>query len=142
MTKYLYLFSILTLIATFILLTLIGYWLFYPDNIVVVENPNQIKVDKQVYKHEEHIKYTFSYCKSRPMFGLIARALTNDITITYTNIYSDLEAGCHSVTFGDLFIPEFAPPGKYHINISAEYKINPIRTFIVNLQTVEFMVIE
>jgi hypothetical protein len=140
MRKILYCFSIIILLAAFGIMTLIGYWYFWPDNIITVTNPLNIKVDKEVYKPGDRITYTFDYCKDRDMIGLISKALVNDIRIVYTSIHSNLSVGCHKATIGSVIIPEYVPDGSYHLEVTGEYQINPIRTYTVFLQTVEFTI--
>lgn len=137
--KILYLFSFLTLVMTFITICVFAYWMFWPDNVMVLKS-DIVKTDKEVYRPGERISYTVDYCKKRQISGLTSRTLVNDIRIAYTTITSDLPAGCHIVSDNDLIIPEFTSEGKYHISILVEYKINPIRVLRINYRTNEFIV--
>ena len=134
--------SCVTLLFTAILVGLVGYWLFYPDNVVVVTNPNTIKVDKTVYYAGDRITYTFSYCKTRPIVAEVSRALVDDFRTLYDMKQSDLPIGCHTISTNELTIPNFEPSGTYHLNISAVYPINPLRDYTVLMRTVDFKVIQ
>ncbi len=134
--------SLLTLVLATALMLLLGYWLFWPDKVITVENPLQIKVDKALYHHGDRVTYTFDYCKTRDLIGMVSRALVNEVRISYSETYSNLAVGCNNVKVSTLFIPEYAPPGKYHLELTGEYKLNPIRTYTIYLQTVDFMVVD
>jgi len=128
-----------TLALGFIFLGIIFYWLWWSDQIVTVQ-AQEIAVNKEVYKPGERIAYTFSYCKTQQIPGTVTRAIVNDIRITYTDIYSDLPIGCHTVTVADLTVPDFLPSGLYHLEVSGEYQVNPLRVDRNSWRTVDFQV--
>ena len=122
----------LSFIALFITAAIAGifaYWLVWPDNVVVVKNPNHVHVLKNHYHRGEHISYVLDFCKSRRIPGKIYRSLVNGIQVTYTPIESDLPAGCRQATISDLKVPEFITPGIYHIEGAGVYEINPLREY-------------
>ena len=132
--------SIVTFLSLGFLMVLVGYWLFWPDNIVTISNPNSIQIDKAVYAPGDRITYTLSYCKTAPMTANVMRALVNDYRTLYDTVESNLPTGCHTTKINELTIPSFAPDGTYHLTGEADYKINPLRTFTVMWRTVDFQV--
>jgi hypothetical protein len=117
---------------------LLGYWLVYPDDVVVVTKP--VTVNSEVYHPGERLTYTLSYCKTRKLVGNVVRSLINGTRLTFTTVQSDLPVGCHTVNVSDLVIPDYADSGTYHIEATIEYKINPIRTFEVYFKSQEFKI--
>jgi hypothetical protein len=120
--------------------TIIMVWTYWPDNIVVVKSV--ITVDKKVYYPGDRITYTFSYCKTRKLPGTVVRSLDNSIRITFTSIESDLQVGCHTINVSDLVIPDYVDAGKYHIEGTGEYHINPIRSYFNFWKSEEFEIIK
>ena len=118
----------------------VGYWLLWPDKIVVV-NPN-VTTEKTVYAPGDRITYTLSYCKTRKLPGDVSRALVNSVRITFTNVTSDLAVGCHTIRISDLVIPDYIDAGTYHIEGSGLYQINPIRKFLNTWKSNEFQVVK
>lgn len=134
----------LSIIGTVFILTALGvftYWSFQPD-VITITDPLNIPVGKSVYKVGERITYTFEYCKTRKLVGVVDRALVDSYRITYAQITSDLAVGCYTVNVNDLVIPDFIVTNgdKYYLEITAVYKINPIKTQYVYLRTQEFLI--
>ena len=134
--------STITLISTTFLVGLVVYWLFVPDNVVTVNNPQALVVDKIVYKAGDRITYTLCYCKTRRIVGKVDRALVDGFRTIYEPIYSDLPTGCHTVKINELVIPSFTPTGTYHLDMTAEYKVNILKTYMINFRSVDFKVIQ
>jgi hypothetical protein len=129
-----------TFIVSFGLIALLGYWEFWPDNILTVQNAQELSVDKTIYSPGDRITYTLNYCKTRNMPGILLRALVDGFRMTYEPKGGNLPVGCHTINVNDLEIPSFIPSGIYHLDMSAEYKINPLKSFIVNYRTVDFLI--
>jgi hypothetical protein len=117
---------------------LLSYWLLYPDNVVTVIAP--VTVSSLVYHPGERITYTLSYCKTRKLVGSVVRSLVDGTRLTFTTVQSDLPVGCHTINVSDLVIPDYVDSGTYHIEATAEYKINPARTFEVYFKSQEFKI--
>ena len=118
----------------------IGIWSFYPDKILTVNDPNNVQVDKEVYQTGERITYTVDYCKSRRLPSILSASLVDGVRINYDAANSNFDAGCHVTDVSDLTIPSFVATGVYHLEITAEYQINPIRKSFVTFRTVDFRV--
>ena len=133
--------SSITLGLTILLCCLVGYWLFYPDNVTTISNSDSVPVNKTTYTAGEHITYTLSYCKTRSLTGKVMRALVDGYRTVYETVYSNLPVGCHTINVNELVIPSFTPTGKYYLTGTTEYAINPLRTVSNSWKTVEFNVI-
>lgn len=133
--------TVYLLIITALLLALVGYWLVYPQKVMVIENPMNVKLDKTVYQKGERITYELHYCKYQPYTATVLRTLVNSIRISYTEMRSDLAVGCGTIHSSDLQIPEFAEVGRYHIETTMEYKINPLRTEKITWRSQEFDIV-
>lgn len=133
--------SIVTGILSVILLGLVTYWLFWPDNVMVIKNPQAVQVDKQVYQAGDRLTYTVSYCKSRVAIGTITRALVDGYRTNFDVKTNSLTPGCHTVSLNDLEIPKFVPTGTYHLEATASYVLNPLRNQNVRWQSVDFQVV-
>jgi hypothetical protein len=141
MIMYLRILTCSTLISFASLVWLLWYWHFQP-NIFTVENPTQIKVDKEVYKPWDRIIYTFTYCKTKKWVGTIDRALVDWIRITYNRLTSDSPVWCYTINVADLTIPDFVSESIYHLDMTVIHKINPIKTQKVYLLSVPFKVVK
>jgi len=139
--KYLKHLSIFTFLLFIFFFWLITYWSFQP-NIISFENPDSLQIDKQEYRPWDRIIYTMTYCKKYRLVWLVDRSLVDWYRITYNQITSDLPEWCHTVKSADLVVPSFASASTYYLDISAEYKLNPIKTQKVNLKTQPFKVIK
>ena len=142
MSKKIHIFSIIGLLFISYSLVVFYYWSFIQPDIIKFNNPDSIQVDKTSYFPGERITYTLDYCKTRNLIGIVNRSLQDTYRITYTTVNSNIEVGCHVVKVNDLTIPDFIKgDGKtYHLSIMGQYKINPLRTQVVNLKTVDFLI--
>jgi hypothetical protein len=130
----------LTFTISFGFLILLGYWEFWPNNILTIENSQKISVDKTSYSPGDRITYTLNYCKTKTISGNSLRALVDGFRMTYEPIKGNLPIGCHTININDLTIPTFIPGGTYHLDMSIEYDINPLRSIIINYKTVDFLI--
>lgn len=140
--KHLNIISIFLSVSIILMAVVSYYWLFFEPVIVTVDNPTNIVVDKTEYKRGERITYSFDYCKTKPLTGIVNRAIVDGLRITYAEIKSDLAVGCNTVNINDLVVPDFIKNGEYYITITAEYQTNPFRRDIILLRTVNFKVTE
>ena len=130
-----------TLALTAIMMAMIAYWLFRPVTVLVVKNPQAVKVDKQVYQAGDRLIYSLDYCKHEAIPGTISRALVDGIRISYVAFYNNLPKGCGVTNNADLVIPEFVGTGTYHIEATATYRINPLKTVSTTWRSEDFQVV-
>jgi hypothetical protein len=131
-----------TLILTAIFLLLIGYWAFFPREVLIIKEPNAVRLDKNIYHKGDRITYTLDYCKKVNIPGTILRSLVDGIRINYVAYYNNLGVGCGVISNADLVIPDFVTAGTYHIEATAEYQVNPIRKVLHNWRSVDFQVVD
>ena len=141
-TFILHLFTIITLVFSFLFFCLIGYWMFYPVEVITYEHPESIQVDKAVYKAGERISYTLEYCKKYDTQGKVSRVLVNGTRTNFTEYITNLPTGCNKTLVNDMIIPAYLDRGLYHIETTAVYKINPISDFVGTWKSVEFEIID
>lgn len=134
-------YTLYLLLLTTLLLGVVGFWLLYPQKVMVIENSQNVKLDKTVYHKGDRITYEMKYCKYKPYTATVLRTLVNSIRITYTELHSNLEMGCRTLRSSDLEIPEFAETGRYHIETTIEYVINPLRTERITWKSQEFEIV-
>jgi hypothetical protein len=134
--EHIYIISCLTFIIVSV--ALFSYWAFYPQVVIRLTAP--ITLDKSSYSPGDRLSYTYSYCKDRQLPGIVVRALVNGTRTTFTTITSDLTVGCHTSTSSDLVIPDYADSGTYHLEGTAEYRINPINTYMLSWKSQEFKI--
>jgi hypothetical protein len=122
-----------------VMLVLYCYWMFWPNQ--VMKTTGIAQTNRLKYYPGENLDYTFKYCKFRPIVGTVTRALVDGTRTTFNTIQSDLPAGCHEPWICSLRIPRNTPQGIYHLEITGEYKVNPLRTEINRLRSNDFEVI-
>ena len=127
---------------------LVFYWTFIDGElirkVIIIENPSELKTEKDVYIPGEMVRAYISYCKYRNIPAVYQSALVNH-TLT---LYSSQERnsgimGCKKDVLIDL---EVIPPNSYadtfHINRTLKYRVNPLREVIIQLKTVDFKVVK
>ena len=134
--------SVVTFILTITLALWISYLLWYPDNLIIIKNSQSLPVSQLTYNTGDRIVYTLDYCKTRNITGSVSRALVDDYRLTFEDVNSNLETGCHVVKINEIVIPEFTQPGTYHLEITGTYQINVLRKLVVELRTVNFNIIK
>ena len=107
---------------------------------IVIKDNNNIIVDKEIYSPWDRITYTISYCKKYDISATVSRALVNSIRINYTEYSTNVLPGCGTIKINDMVIPEFIDAGKYHIETTSTYKVNPIKTHIIVRRSVDFLI--
>lgn len=120
-----------TLLAWLVLMTTIGYWLYFPYNPVeFIDVTYDVKEDS--YKQGEVLEYKFRYCAGEDVTALIRREFVNDIVFLQTEEIRTLMSGCgERVVY--IKIPYSLPPGEYSIRVKAKVEVNPIRhMYLVN----------
>ena len=132
--------SIGIIIIAAMLLLAVGYWVFWPDEPLVIKNPQAIKTDKREYARGETVKYTIEYCKTRSLDNNVSRYIVNGTRIAYETLKSNFPVGCHTYEVYDLAVPTFVSPGIHHIEFTYEFKVNPLRKRTLVIRTEQFMV--
>lgn len=134
--EHIYLYVCLSIISVSCLI--FGYWLFYPMK--VIEFNKEVKTDRTEYKPGDRITYTISYCKYKNVSGVLLRALVNGTRTEFTPARGNMDMGCHTINRSDLVIPDYSDNGIYHLEATAEYKVNPVRKITVSWSSNEFII--
>jgi hypothetical protein len=133
--------SYITLIAVFIFVCIVIYWSIYPYKPIVYQDKEYPILNENKEATQGGIlKYQVNYCKYTTIVPLVLKRYVDGIM--YDTPYSRgvVTIGCHSQVVDNL-VPETLPPGKYHMDIVVDYKMNPIRNLIYNNKTEEFTIV-
>lgn len=116
---------------------------------VFINKPITFSVDTQalpvehaVYHRGDPIKVEFSYCRNRTYSTRTTWKLINETVVTYPEVQAVLKPECVQdkwVTVGA--VPEFAVPGKHHLEGLTQIQINPANIIYQEYKSVDFQVI-
>lgn len=132
--------SWLTIFTAITLITLVGYWYFYPYNPIEF-NSVPFKVDNKVVKRGGHITYNLEYCKNNNLIPELTKSFEDGIVYVVPQSLAVEEEGCHSKKI-QVYIPRALPPGEYLLRIVYRYHINPLRIIDISVETEKFIVKE
>jgi len=140
-------FSAITLAMMASAVALSAYWVWYP--FVPITVPVQpYKLHSTTVKRGNHVTWTTEYCRYtnvRSIFNheLVGKTRTNlnSIHINLRKAGLQIREGCGEFT-KSVHVPDHITPGKYHMEITAFYQVNPLRVIRVELKTEDFEVIE
>ena len=133
--------SYLTLLATFCLVCVIGYWILWPYKPIVFNNL-PFQVENTTVKVDDLLIYDVDYCKYDSLLPTVSRTFVDSlIFLVPAEVATPKALGCHKIK-ASILIPKALPAGKYILKITYTYQVNPIRTFDVKVETHEFTVIK
>lgn len=140
-----FLFHILTIgiAVSYLILGMVAYALFWPVRtleIVGYSDTNPIQVDTPIVHPGEPLSYKLYYCKYTDLTATVRRTLLDGQVITLVSTPGQLPTGCHTVTVKTAVVPETVNPGDYYLEVTVEYKINPLRTEYIKYHTNYFKV--
>jgi hypothetical protein len=96
--------------------------LFRPYDILTI---NSLTVDGPVIRGKTAF-YTADRCKNLPLSGTVTVYIEDGNTYQLFTTFVQSSTGCSKLQ-KDFTVPEFVPPGTYHIHWSATYEPNPLR---------------
>lgn len=132
-----------TLIVATLLVFYVSYLLFWPVKILVYANhPFTVLNDNKTVKAGDILIYEVDYCKYKNVSAMIDKQFINDVILETPDLEGNLTVGCFQKTSMTTLVPIIAPPGKYHLNIIATYRVNSLRTEVITHETEEFTVIK
>lgn len=140
--KFFYVLSIIAFIGVAILFILVGYWMFFPRNIIAYPKGTTWKVLNSPVKAGSYMHYELYYCKYTQDISTVYQTLAGKNIYTLAQIQRNIPVGCRSYTISDVYVPPTVPPGMYKLYITIEYHPNPIRTVQYFAQTTEFEVVK
>ena len=133
------LFANLVIFIVYSFAGLVAFWLLFPYNPLVIEQPT--KVLTPVVKTGEVIYVEFDFEKNTDIKPNITVALVDGVIFNLPE-FSPINPIGHTSkkVVGILTVPMTVPCGEYHIDFSADYKMNPIRTVTVEYETEKFII--
>lgn len=122
-----------------ILLTYLGYALFWPIDILEPQKQPYKAVTKTV-KQGENFRYIVDTCKKRDAVASIVRIIVVDgVEYRLTPEQGTVRKGCNKVEV-TVPIPDTIPVGKASMIIYITYPLNPFRNLYYNLEVEEFYI--
>jgi len=131
--------SVSTLVLTVVFIFAIISMLLCPYNIVETNSP--FPVYKEEVKAGGEITYDVQYCKFKDVSGNVKTQLVNDVIHFYPDTFAIMPAGCKNYT-GRKKLPDFLSEGEYKLMFNVEYKVNPLKTISIPMETETFRVIK
>jgi hypothetical protein len=131
--------SLLTVFGSFIFSLFVAYWLIYPYKPLVVNGDAQVLQDK--VKAGDSLIYRLDFCKNMDLPVTIRRRFVDGLVYTLPEFTThNNKIGC-KVQDILLEVPETLPDGEYFFYTEFVYKVNPIRSVIVEVESNSFRVI-
>lgn len=127
------------------ILSMVGWWMFYPYNPLDMKQP--VIVSPKTYKVGDRLGLTMDYCShvAVPVSTTAKFVLTGpstdhviDSTVQKTTVS---KIGCKQVISNTFHILSNFIPGVYHLEIRAVYHVNPLRDIPVDIISEEFTVL-
>lgn len=129
-----------TLISALVLLLVVFYWLLYPYEPIEFNNMPHAVENKQV-KPGDHLIYTVEYCKNSTVVPIASKYFIDGLIYAIPDTLATVkEVGCGQSRV-QVYVPRALPKGKYFIEASYRYQVNPIRYIDVVTRTEQFEVI-
>jgi hypothetical protein len=129
---------ILALTAFIIAFSIITFWIWYPYDPLTVDYIKICNPGKRVLAGDT-LLYEISYNKKMNVTGTLSRKLINDTKIELADADATAPIGrdCDKVR---VKIPGYADAGIYTLYWHVDYKVNPIRTITVAIESEKFEV--
>lgn len=132
-----YIYGILSLST--IALVVMVYWSFWPYK-TIVQSPKPFNLVGNDYADQGGtISYEYDYCKFTDVKATVSKQFVDGLIFQSEDVSTVLEEGCGHV-HREIKIPKTLPAGKYKLKITATYKVNPIRSIIIDNETEWFYV--
>jgi len=126
------------IVISFIFVFIIGFWVIYPHNPLVLEN---VTLDRTEVSRGEHILVSADYCKNTEKEADLFITFIDGIIYNTPPQVIDLKSGCHKTTIS-IYVPKALPTGEFMLKGVFRYKVNPIKTIEVNGLTNKFTIIK
>lgn len=139
-------------VLVFLAITAVGssltiYWMFFDVAVPmrVLRAPNGAVLDRPVEARVHRggtLKVERFYCIDRVMVGEVNRRIVDTVVYPYPRADAFTEVGCFRPRVHSVDIPSLLPNGRYTYRTSVTYRINPLRTEIVDLPEIPFEVVD
>ena len=114
------------------------YWLFIP--LVPMQLIGPYKVKTPIVQAGGNLIYTAHACRYTNVEGTVEYTLQDHIVYTFAptgTLNRPQGCGTKDVLFN---IPSIIPPGTYTLHLKVSYPLNPVRTFVTEVDTMSFQV--
>lgn len=135
---------LLALGACYFFVFLLAFWAFWPYQPLVIKNyspADTVHTSSLIYHMGDAVGYTLNYCKNTSVPATVTRILVDGQQILLSGDGGSLAQGCHEALVQTAIIPTTINPGKYHLDITVHYQMNPIQNVAVHYVTNSFSVI-
>lgn len=123
-------------------LAIFSYWSFYPYNPLTVTNaPVPIRPISLASGVDTTVIATTKVCKYTNAIPIVVRSIVGEGSVLMTPAYSGAvrTTGCTTLQQA-IILPQFTPPGTYHVHWRVNYQVNPIRSVVVQYDSETFKV--
>lgn len=121
------------------LMLLMGFWLFYPYKTIEFNQP--LRVNQKEINTGQHLQFNVDYCKYTNLQATVDNIFVDSVIYYTPPQPSQLTMGCRKLTYS-IYIPRALVPGEYIIKSVYTYRVNPIRTINVTVETETFTIVE
>lgn len=130
-----------TLLLATATLSVCIFWLFYPYK-TVVKSPSPMPIVKgyETVRQGEVLVYEYDYVKYTTVVPTVHRQFVDGLIFDSTDITTHLEPGVGHVHVA-VPIPYTLPPGKYHLRVFTDFRMNPLRVISAADNTRDFIVL-
>ena len=131
--------GIIVATSIFLVITFV-FWSLYPYNPLKI-NVQPLPVINKEVKRGDSLVYNLDYCKSTDSSVLISRSFIDGVIFSIPDVTAKNLKGCRSNLIS-LQVPESIPVGDYYLKVTYKYKVNPIRTMLLEAVSEKFTVID
>ena len=129
-----------TLVITFGLVVLVGYWLFHSYTPIKFNN-NPFPVENTTVKVGDYLIYDVDYCKYNTLLPTATKTFVDSLIFEVpAETVAPKAVGCKVIQVNTQ-VPTALPAGKYVLKITYSYQVNPIKKVDIMTETQGFTII-
>lgn len=128
-----------TIITAIFLMLLVGFWMLYPYKTLTFKTSKYPVLNRSVVSGTS-LSFISDYCKYIDLTATTSREFVDGVIYPVPETITNREKGCKNVIV-TVPVPQELPSGKFHLLIHYVYRVNPLRTIVVNHETEEFNII-
>ncbi len=115
------------------------YWLFFQKEPIEVFSA---KVSTKVVMPGDMVKYDISYCSRSDKLAHVSRKLVDGMVHFLPPIIAQSKIGCYEENIASFIVPDSLDEGTYYLEVSGEYRLNPLKHITITYETDEFRIIK
>ena len=121
----------LVMVGTIVLYIILTFWILWPYNPTEIHSITVLNPNKTV-KAGDFMVYEIKFTKHTNLTGVISKTISNGLVIYYTDDSGILPAQKEPyVKIRKVYVPHYADSGKYQMNYSVKYPVNPLRDDVI-----------